>query len=60
MELLMRSFGIDSTLVYDIMSLSSYFQLIPLLEHGYNRDGLELSLVNFSHPGYHAGNPSHV
>ncbi len=48
MELLMRSLGTDSTLIYDITSLSSYSQLISLLEYGYNRDGLELPQVNFS------------
>lgn len=48
MELLMRSIGTDSTLIYDITSLSSYSQFISLLEHGYNRDGLDLPQVNFS------------
>jgi len=48
MELLMRSLGTDSTLIYDITSLPSYSQLISLLEYGYNRDGLELPQVNFS------------
>jgi hypothetical protein len=48
MELLMRSPGTDSTLIYDITSLSSYSQLISLLMYGYNWDGLELPRVNFS------------
>ena len=48
MELLVRSLGTDAALIYDLTSLSSYSQLISLLEYGYNRDGLELPLVNFS------------
>ncbi len=48
MELLVRNLSTDSTLIYDITSLSSYFQLISLLEYGYNRDGLELPQINFS------------
>jgi hypothetical protein len=48
MELLVRNLSTDSTLIYDITSLSSYSQLISLLEYGYNRDGLELPQINFS------------
>ena len=48
MERLVRNLSTDSTLIYDITSLSSYSQFISLLEYGYNRDGLELPQVNFS------------
>ncbi|MDI6719125.1 MAG: IS1634 family transposase [Methanomicrobiales archaeon] len=48
MHRLMRDLGTDSTLIYDITSLSSSSQLLPLLEYGYNRDGLDLPQVNFS------------
>ncbi|WP_449405513.1 IS1634 family transposase [Methanofollis tationis] len=48
MTSLLRGIGTDSTLIYDITSLSSYSRLIPLLEHGYNRDGLDLPQINFS------------
>ena len=48
MNLLIRNLGTDATLIYDITSLSSYSQLISLLEYGYNRDGLDLPQVNFS------------
>lgn len=48
MECLVRNLGTDSTLIYDITSLSSYSQFISLLEYGYNRDGLELPQINFS------------
>jgi len=48
MTALLRDIGTDSTLVYDITSLSSYSQLLPLLEYGYNRDGLDLPQINFS------------
>jgi len=37
-----------STLIYDITSLSSYSQLIKLLEYGYNRDGESLPQINLS------------
>ena len=36
------------TLIYDITSLSSYSQLINLLEYGYNRDGEALPQINLS------------
>ena len=48
MGLLVRNLSTNSTLIYDITSLSSYSQLISLLEYGYNRDGLDLPQVNFS------------
>lgn len=48
MTSLLRGIGTNSTLIYDITSLSSYSQLIPLLEYGYNRDGLDLPQINFS------------
>ena len=48
MHHLIRNLGTDATLIYDITSLSSYSQLISLLEYGYNRDGLDLPQVNFS------------
>ncbi len=43
-----RSRPSADTLVYDITSLSSYSDLISLLEYGYNRDGLSLPQVNLS------------
>lgn len=36
------------TILYDITSVSSYSDLIRLLEWGYNRDGLDLPQVNLS------------
>jgi len=48
MECLLRNLGTDSTLIYDITSLSSSSQFISLLEYGYNRDGLDLPQVNLS------------
>ncbi len=48
MERQVRNLSTDSTLIYDITSLSRYSQPISLLEYGYNRDGLELPQVNFS------------
>lgn len=36
------------TMVYDITSLSSYSQLINLLEYGYNRDNLDLPQINLA------------
>jgi len=36
------------TILYDITSISSYSNLIRLLEWGYNRDGLDLPQVNLS------------
>jgi transposase len=38
----------SSTMIYDITSLSSYSQMINLLEYGYNRDGLKLPQINLS------------
>ncbi len=38
----------SNTLIYDITSISTYSQMISLLEYGYNRDNLELPQVNFS------------
>jgi transposase len=38
----------STTLVYDITSLSSYSQLINLLEYGYNRDNLDLPQINLA------------
>ncbi len=35
-------------MVYDITSLSSHSQLIPLLEYGYNRDNLDLPQINLA------------
>jgi len=40
--------GTKNTLIYDITSLSSYSQLINLLEYGYNRDGDGLPQINLS------------
>ena len=40
--------GTKNTLIYDITSLSSYSQLINLLEYGYNRDGESLPQINLS------------
>lgn len=45
---LLEETGTKSTLVYDITSLSSYSQLINLLEYGYNRDGVSLPQINLS------------
>lgn len=36
------------TLVYDITSLSSYSELISILEYGYNRDHLDLPQINLA------------
>jgi len=38
----------SSALIYDITSLSSYSELINLLEYGYNRDGMALPQLNLS------------
>jgi transposase len=48
MSRLLEGTGTKSTLVYDITSLSSYSQLINLLEYGYNRDGVSLPQINLS------------
>jgi transposase len=48
MARLLEETGTKSTLVYDITSLSSYSQLINLLEYGYNRDGDSLPQINLS------------
>jgi transposase len=42
---LLEGTGTKTTLVYDITSLSSYSQLINLLEYGYNRDGESLPQI---------------
>jgi len=36
----------NDTVLYDITSISSYSNIIELLEYGYNRDGLNLPQVN--------------
>jgi transposase len=48
MARLLEGTGTKTTLVYDITSLSSYSQLINLLEYGYNRDGESLPQINLS------------
>jgi transposase len=48
MSQLLEGTGTKATLVYDITSLSSYSQLINLLEYGYNRDGVSLPQINLS------------
>jgi transposase len=48
MSRLLEGTGTKTTLVYDITSLSSYSQLINLLEYGYNRDGESLPQINLS------------
>jgi len=48
MSQLIEGTGTKSTLIYDITSLSSYSQLINLLEYGYNRDGEDLPQINLS------------
>jgi transposase len=48
MSQLIEGTGTKSTLIYDITSLSSYSQLINLLEYGYNRDGEPLPQINLS------------
>ncbi len=45
---LISNLSTSDTLVYDITSLSSYSQMINLLEYGYNRDGLDLPQMNLS------------
>ncbi len=45
---MLRSLGTKSTLMYDLTSLSSYSQLINLLEYGYNRDDSDLPQLNLS------------
>ena len=45
---LIEGTGTKNTLIYDITSLSSYSQLINLLEYGYNRDGESLPQINMS------------
>ena len=48
MSQLIEGTGTKNTLIYDITSLSSYSQLINLLEYGYNRDGESLPQINMS------------
>ena len=48
MSQLIEGTSTKSTLIYDITSLSSYSQLINLLEYGYNRDGVDLPQINMS------------
>jgi len=48
MSRLIEGTGTKNTLIYDITSLSSYSQLINLLEYGYNRDGDTLPQINLS------------
>ncbi len=48
MSQLIEETGTKDTLIYDITSLSSYSQLINLLEYGYNRDGNSLPQINLS------------
>ena len=48
MSRLIEGTGTKNTLIYDITSLSSYSQLINLLEYGYNRDGEQLPQINMS------------
>jgi transposase len=48
MSRLTEGIGTKNTLIYDITSLSSYSQLINLLEYGYNRDGESLPQINLS------------
>jgi transposase len=48
MSQLIEETGTENTLIYDITSLSSYSQLINLLEYGYNRDGDSLPQINLS------------
>jgi len=48
MSQLIEGIGTKDTLIYDITSLSSYSQLINLLEYGYNRDGESLPQINLS------------
>lgn len=48
MSQLIEETGTKDTLIYDITSLSSYSQLINLLEYGYNRDGEALPQINLS------------
>jgi transposase len=45
---LIQNVSTSSSLIYDITSLSSYSDLINLLEYGYNRDGLNVPQVNLS------------
>ncbi len=45
---LVEETGTKDTLIYDITSLSSYSQLINLLEYGYNRNGDSLPQINLS------------
>jgi transposase len=45
---LIRQLKSKRTILYDITSVSSYSELIRLLEWGYNRDGLDLPQVNLS------------
>lgn len=48
MSQLIEGTGTKRTLIYDITSLSSYSQIINLLEYGYNRDGEALPQINLS------------
>ena len=48
MSQLIEGTGTKNTLIYDVTSLSSYSQLINLLEYGYNRDGESLPQINMS------------
>ena len=48
MRKMFRNLGTKCTLMYNLTSLSSYSQLINLLEYGYNRDDCDLPQVNLS------------
>lgn len=45
---LIQNLSTKATLIYDVTSLSSYSNLINLLEYGYNRDNLDVPQVNLS------------
>jgi transposase len=45
---LIRQLKSKRTILYDITSVSSYSELIRLLEWGYNRDGYDLPQINLS------------
>jgi len=45
---LLKDLGTNSTLMYDITSLSSYSKLIDLLEYGHSRDDPSLPQLNMS------------
>ncbi|MEM4308037.1 MAG: IS1634 family transposase [Thermoplasmata archaeon] len=45
---LIRNLTTNTALIYDITAISSYSELISIMEYGYNRDGLALPQINLA------------